>query len=117
MLVAISRDLDGVRQPRAQVIVFGGDEHLALAREPPPRPRVLDAVEIAFEAESKRIRLLVARTGAGADGAGRTGRERGVDLGLALLAAPHRAPDVVLPVVGRAHQKLVDVHGRRVTTG
>src|SRR5712692_3029179 len=37
------------------MIVFRGDEHLALAGQAPPRPRVLHPVEIALEAETIRI--------------------------------------------------------------
>jgi hypothetical protein len=32
------RDLDCMREARAEVVIFGRDEHLALAREPSPRP-------------------------------------------------------------------------------
>ena len=52
------RDLHRVREAGAEVIVFGGDEHLALPREPAPRTRVLDAIEVALEAEAVRIGLL-----------------------------------------------------------
>ena len=52
------RDLDRVREPGAEVIVFGGDVHLALAREPAPRTRVLDAIEVALEAQAVGIGLL-----------------------------------------------------------
>ena len=69
------RDLDRVREPGAEVIVFGRDEHLALAREPAPRTRVLDAVEIALEAQPVRIGLLGARAVARADRPRRAGRE------------------------------------------
>ena len=87
------RDLDRVREPGAEVIVFRGDEHLALAREPPPRPRVLDPVEVALEAQAERIGLLGRRAVARTDRAGRAGRERRVELGLALLTPPDAASD------------------------
>ena len=83
------RDLDRVREPRAQVIVFGGDEHLALPREPAPRVRVLDPIEVALEAQAERIGLLVARARARADRTGRARGERGVERGLAALAPLH----------------------------
>ena len=51
-------DLDGVSQPRAEVIVVGCDEHLALAGQPSERLRVLDAVEVALEARAEPIGLL-----------------------------------------------------------
>ena len=67
------RDLDRVGEARAEVIVFGGDVHLALARESPPRTRVLDPVEVALEAQPVRIGLLGTRPGARTD---RTRRAR-----------------------------------------
>ena len=75
------------------MIVFGGDVHLALAREPAPRARVLDAIEIALEAQPERIGLLGARSHAGADRTGRARRQREVERVLALLAANHAPPD------------------------
>ena len=85
------RDLDRVGEPGAEVVVLRGDEHLALARQPPPRARVLDAVEVALEAQPERVGLL----GAGPRprrrrGGSRPGASASVELGLALLAAPHR---------------------------
>ena len=88
------RDLDRVRQSSAEVVVFGRDEHLALPRQPAPGPRVLDAVEVALEAEAQRVGLLGTGADAGADRAGRPRRERGRRLGFALLAAPQAPADV-----------------------
>ena len=87
------RDLDGVREPGAEMIVFRRDEHLTLTREPAPRPRVLDPIEIALEAQPKRIGRLGACSLPCAHGTRRAGRERRVELGLALLAALHAPPD------------------------
>src|SRR5205085_11515209 len=50
--------LDGVRQPGAEMIVLGGDEHLTLPGQAPPGTRVLDAVEVALEAQPERIGFL-----------------------------------------------------------
>ena len=50
--------LDGVGEPGAQVVVVGGDEHLALAGQPAEGPRVLDAVEVALEARAEGVGLL-----------------------------------------------------------
>ena len=86
------RDLDRVGEPGAEVVVFRGDEHLALAREPPPRTRVLDPVEVALEAQAERVGLLGAGARSRADRTGRAGRERRVELGLALLAPRTRRP-------------------------
>ena len=61
------RDLDRMGEPGAQVVVLGGDEHLALARQPPPRPRVLDPIEVAFEAQPELVGLLGPAPVAGAD--------------------------------------------------
>src|SRR5581483_3479325 len=78
-------DLDGVREAGAEVVVLGCDEHLALAREAPPRPRVLHPVEVALEAEAKRVGLLRLGPRPGADRTGGAGREPGVERGLPLL--------------------------------
>ena len=75
------------------MIVFRGDEHLALAREPPPRTRVLDPIEVALEAQAERIRLLGAGAASRADGAGRARREREVERVLTLFAAQHATTD------------------------
>ena len=83
--------LDGVREPGAEVIVLGGDEDLALPREPPPFARVLDAVEVALEAQPEGVGILGMGTGAGTRRTGRPGREPGRKVGLALLAAQQRA--------------------------
>ena len=58
MPVATCADLDRVREPGAEMVVFGRDEHLALAGEPPPRPRVLHPVEVALEAQAVRVGVL-----------------------------------------------------------
>ena len=80
------RHLHRVGEPGAEVIVFRRDVDLALAREPPPGPRVLDAVEIAFEAQAERIGLLRSDARTRADRPGRARRERRVELVLALLS-------------------------------
>ena len=85
------RHLDRVGEPGAEVVVLGGDEHLALAGEAPPRPRVLDPVEVALEAEAVRVGLLGPGPVPRADRPGGARRERGVELGLALLARQQRA--------------------------
>ena len=87
------RDLDRVREPGAEMIVFRGDEHLALAREPAPRTRVLDAIEIALEAQAERIGLLGTGAVPAPTGAGRARRERQVERVLTLLAALHAPTD------------------------
>ena len=87
------RHLDRVGEAGAEVIVFGGDVHLALAREPAPRTRVLDAIEVALEAQPERIGLLGASTRARTDRTGRARGEREVELALALLAPLNAASD------------------------
>ena len=86
-------DLDGVGEAGAQVVVFGGHEHLALARQPPPRTRVLDAVEVALEAQPKRVGFLGPGTGAGAGRPGCSRCEARRELGLARFAPQERAAD------------------------
>src|SRR5207253_505362 len=90
------RDFDGVRKPRAEVIVFRRDVDLALAREPAPRPRVLDAVEVALKAQAERIGLLEPGADARADRPGRAGREAHIELVLTVFPSLHAAPDVPL---------------------
>jgi len=75
------------------VVVVGCDEDLALSREAPPRPRVLDAVEVALEAETIRVRLLDHCPPARADRAGRTGSEPGGEVGLPHLASEQLPAD------------------------
>ena len=87
-------DLDGVGEAGAEVVVFGGDEHLALAGEPAPRPGVLDAVEVALEAEPVGVGRLGAGAVPGPDGSGRAGGERGVEVGFAFLAGAGGSADV-----------------------
>ena len=79
-------DLDGVGETGAQVVVFRCDEHLALARQPAPRPRVLDAVEVALEAQPVRVGILADPAVPGADRTRRPRRQGGGECGLALLA-------------------------------
>ena len=87
------RDLDRVREPGAEVIVFGGDIHLALPREPPPRTRVLDAIEIPLEAQPIGIRFLGAQARARAHWTRRAGREREIEGVLTLFAPQHTPTD------------------------
>jgi hypothetical protein len=87
-------DLDGVREPGAQMVVLRGDEDLALAGEAPPRSGVLDAVEIALEAEPVWIGFLEARAPTRSDGTCGPGRERRRELGLTFLTRVQRAADV-----------------------
>jgi hypothetical protein len=75
------------------MVVLGGDEHLALAGEAAPWARVLDAVEVALEAQPIRVGLLALEAVAGADGTGGAGSERGGQLGLALLATSQAPAD------------------------
>src|SRR4029453_17873256 len=81
-------DLDGVGQPGAEVVVVGGEVDLALARQAPEGPAVLDAVEVALEAGTGGVGVL--RRGPVA-GARRPRRHRGegrVLPGLPLDPAP-----------------------------
>ncbi len=66
-------DLDGVGEAGAEVVVVGGDEHLALAGEAPEGPAVLDAVEVALEAGAEAVGLLGDGPVAGALGPGGEG--------------------------------------------
>lgn len=86
-------DLDGMGQPGAQVIVFGGDENLTFAGESPPRTRVLDAVEVAFETEAERVGFLGATACAGPGRPGRAGRQASCEVGFAFLAAQQPPAD------------------------
>ena len=70
------RDLDRVGEPGAEMVVFGGDEHLALAGEPPPRTRVLHPIEVALEAQPVRVGLLGTGPLPRPDRPGRARRER-----------------------------------------
>ena len=83
--------LDRVGEPRAQMVVFRRDEHLALAGQPPPRARVLDPVEVALEAQPERVGNLGPGPVPCSDRAGGAGRQEDVDRRLALLAG-HDAP-------------------------
>jgi hypothetical protein len=115
-------DLDRVRQARAEMVVFGRDEDLALPGKSPPRTRVLHAIEITFEAQTIRIGILVASPRARADGTRRTGGEHRVELGFAFLAATHAAPDIADGFGMRASNddffdpQVVDLHRVSVTT-
>ncbi len=96
------RHLDRVREPGAEMVVFGRDEHLALAGEATPRPRVLHPVEVALEAEPVRVGDFGPGAVAGADGPGRARRQQHVDRGLALLAGHHATPDEPVRTLVRA---------------
>src|SRR5262249_38490583 len=116
------RDLDRVREPGAEVVVLGRDEHLALARQPPPGPRMLHTVEVALEAEPVRVGLLARHPVAGADGTRRPRCQRGGELGLAPLTRAEPPADEGVGVVMRAlHRdtRLDDhrFHGPRVPAG
>ena len=87
-------DLDRVRQSGPEMVVTGGDEHLALAGEPAPRAGVLDPVEVALEAQPVRIGRLLPRSVPGADRARGAGREGLGDFRLPLLPAPEAPTDV-----------------------
>lgn len=65
-------DLDGMGESGAKVVVVGGDEHLALAGQPPERLGVLDAVEVAFETGPEPVRGFDDCPVAGSGGAGRS---------------------------------------------
>jgi hypothetical protein len=100
-------DLDRMGEPGAEVVVLGGDEHLALAGQPSPRPRVLDPVEVALEAEPQRVGRLLAEPASRADRSGRARRQRRRQLRFTLLAAPHRRADERLRAgVRTPHQDL-----------
>ena len=88
------RDLDRVREAGAEVIVLRRDEHLALAREPPPRPRVLHPIEVPLEAQPERIGLLGIAPVPRADRPGRARCEQHVQFGLAPFAPLQVRPDV-----------------------
>ena len=68
--------LDRVREAGAEMVVLGRDEHLALAGEAPPRPRVLHPVEVALEAQAVRVGLLGPGPVARADRTGRARRQQ-----------------------------------------
>ena len=109
------RHLDRVGEAGAEVVVLRGDEDLALAGEPPPRPGVLHPVEVALEAEPVRVGLLALEPVAGTDRPGGAGRERGGQLGLALLAgAQPPADERVGTGVGALHR---DPLGQRAAVG
>ena len=76
------RDLEGVGEPRALVVV-GEDEDLRLAGQSAEGGRVEDAVAVALEAGAERVGLLVASA---LPGAGRLGGERGQVRQIVILA-------------------------------
>ena len=90
-------DLDGVGEAGAQVVVVGGDEDLALARQATERPAVLDAVEVALEAGAEGVRRLGRAPDCHHPWPGRARRQEGL---LGVLAVPRgpmgggRASDV-----------------------
>ena len=96
--------LDGVGETRAEMVVFRSDEDLALPGEAPPRPRVLHAVEVALEAETEGIGLLLQCALACTERAGGAGSEPGSEVGLPLLTTQdppaHQGID---PLVRPAH--------------
>ena len=113
------RDLDRVGEPGAEVVVLGGDEHLALAGEAPPRARVLDAVEVALEAQAVGVGLLGPGPVPRPDRPGGARRERGVELGLALLAPrATRPPTQACAALGcaRRHRRPDQLRPRGRTT-
>jgi hypothetical protein len=78
-------------EPGSEMIVFGRDEHLALAAEAPPRARVLHPVEVAFEAQTEWIGLFGEFPLPCSDGPGGTRRQSRVEQRLALGPADHGA--------------------------
>ena len=92
-----------------KVVVDRCDVHLALAREAAPRTRVLDAVEIALEAQPEFVGWLGSQPVAGATGARRAGREPRIEVGLALLPPPQRRTDDRVRICVRVpYDKVVD---------
>ncbi len=87
-------DFDGVGQAGAEMVVFGGDEHLAFPGEAPPGAGVLDPVEVPFEAEPVGVGGFGAGSVAGADGSGGAGGEPGGEVRLAFLSGAGGAADV-----------------------
>jgi hypothetical protein len=90
---------------------------------------VLDAVEVALEAQAERVGLLESRADARADRPGRAGREAHIELLLTVFPPLHAAPDVPLGFRVRAphddvaaevlHHDLghLMIHGSRVPVG
>ena len=77
--------------------------------EPPPRARVLDAVEVTLEAEPVRVGLLGTEPVARADGPGGAGGELVGEPGLPLLAAEQPGADErVDALVRRTDDDVVD---------
>src|SRR5256884_3801654 len=94
------------------MVVLGRDEHLAFARQPAPRARVLHAVEVALEAEPVRVGVLADPPVPGADRAGRPRRQHCGEVGLPLLAPAEPAADEGIGIpVGTLHgDALLDDH-------
>jgi hypothetical protein len=87
------RDLDGMGEARAQMVVVGRDEHLALAGQATPWTRVLHPVEVALEAQAVGIGLLGSGPLPRTDRAGGAGSQGGGQLGLPLLPRAQAAAD------------------------
>ncbi len=87
------RDLDRVGQAGAEMVVLGRDEHLALAREAPPRARVLDPVEVTLEAQAVGVGLLGSGAVARAERTRRARREQHVERRLPLFAGQQSPAD------------------------
>ncbi len=85
-------DLHGMREPGAEVVVGGGDEHLALAGQSPPLAGVLDAIQVALEAQPERVGFLRAGARPRTERPGRTGRERGCERRLGVPPCPTNPP-------------------------
>ena len=65
------RNLKGMGKPRAEMIAFGGQEHLGFVRQAAEALAMQDLIAIALEFGSQEIRLARARTALGFVGLGR----------------------------------------------
>ena len=65
------RNLKGMGEPRAEMIAFGGQEHLGFVRQAAEALAMQDLIAIALEFGSQEIRLARARTALGFVGLGR----------------------------------------------
>jgi hypothetical protein len=75
------------------MVVDRREMDLALAGEPPPRARVLDAIEVTFEAQPELVRLLRNEAVSRAPRSRRAGSEQHILLRLAFLTTAYRRPD------------------------
>src|SRR5262245_39649538 len=84
------------------MVVFGCDEDLTLSREAAPRARVLDAVEVALEAQPVRVGLLGSQPLPRADRTRRSGREFLGEASLPLLPPEEDGADVRVDALVRS---------------